>query len=349
MNLLSPFGVLWGGVSRLRNALYDRGILASHPLGARTISIGNLTAGGTGKTPIVALTAAILSDAGEKVCILSRGYARKDPKARVLVSDGKVILADAATAGDEPFELAERLLGRGVVVIADANRVAAAEWAHAYFGITAFVLDDAFQHRCAKRDVDIVCIDATNPWGGGRMLPAGRLREPISSLIRADAVVITRTEQSQNVSEIEARVRGVSREIGLFRSENRFSGMVRLDDLRQGDQDETVEMKPESFPEPFAFCGLGNPDSFFRQLSAAGFRLTGSETFPDHHCYSIDNVRAIERKAVASGAACLLTTAKDAVKLLNIEFSMPCYVMLLEVALPEIEKFRRLVVRRSVP
>src|SRR5688572_13091897 len=173
--MLKLLGKIYGSIADLRNRLYDRDLFKSHSLGARTISIGNITTGGTGKTPLVGYVAEILADAGEKVCILTRGYGRTG-SGRVLVSDGTEVLADAATGGDEPVELARRLSGKAIV-ISDADRVSAATWAKEEYGVTAFVLDDGFQHRRVKRDLDIVCLDATDPDGGGLVLPAGKLRE----------------------------------------------------------------------------------------------------------------------------------------------------------------------------
>ena len=166
LRLLSP---IYGKIADLRNSLYDRGIFKSHDLGAHTISIGNITTGGTGKTPLVAYVAEMLANRGERVCVLTRGYGRES-SGRVLVSDGTAPMVDSRTGGDEPVELATRLAGKAMIV-ADADRVAAAAWSIEKFGVTRFVLDDAFQHRRAKRDIDIVCIDATDPCGSGRVLP----------------------------------------------------------------------------------------------------------------------------------------------------------------------------------
>ena len=165
---------IYGRIAGWRNALYERGTLRSFALGAPAISVGNITVGGTGKTPLVAFVARVLAEQGEKACILTRGYGRENPKERVLVSDGRKILVEPKIAGDEPFELAAKLLGRAIVV-ADANRVAAAQWARGKFNVSVFVLDDAFQHRRARRDLDIVLLDATNPFGNERTLPFGRL------------------------------------------------------------------------------------------------------------------------------------------------------------------------------
>ena len=196
--MLSFLSVIYGKAMDVRNGLYDKGVFETHDLGARVISIGNITTGGTGKTPLVAYVASILADHGETVCILTRGYGRKDSKDRVLVSDGSTILANPVDSGDEPFELAQKLLGKAIV-IAHADRVAAAEWARRKFGVTAFVLDDGFQHRGAGRDLDIVCIDATETVT--RILascgPAGCFRpgdcaSHWRTSSRADVIVMTR-------------------------------------------------------------------------------------------------------------------------------------------------------------
>ncbi|HEX3101808.1 MAG TPA: tetraacyldisaccharide 4'-kinase, partial [Pyrinomonadaceae bacterium] len=148
--MLSLLASIYAKIADVRNRLYELGVFATYDLGARVISIGNITSGGTGKTPLVARVAEILADRGEKVCILTRGYGRENAERRVLVSDGNEVLADVREAGDEPFELANKLIGKALV-IADADRVAAAEGAKRRFGVTAFVLDDGFQHRKAKR------------------------------------------------------------------------------------------------------------------------------------------------------------------------------------------------------
>ncbi len=347
--MLSWAGRLYGRFAELRNKLFDRGWLRSYGLGARTISIGNITAGGTGKTPLVALVAEMLAESGERVCILTRGYGRKTPAKRVLVSDGETILADVETGGDEPVELAQRLLGKAVI-IADADRVSAASWALRKFGITAFVLDDGFQHRRAKRDLDIVCIDATRPFGGG-MLPTGRLREPVGGLKRADAIIITRADLVESTDSIKSEINAAVPNKTIFTSSIKILRLTPLDQFFENDGNETSipEIGQEQeMPRTrvIAFCGLGNPESFFLSLRMSMFDIDIAETkaFPDHHLYTLDDTDNLNWLALNSGAEALVTTAKDAVKLHSLWLEIPCFVAETEMVIKDIENFRRLII-----
>jgi len=316
--ILSPFSRLYGVFSDLRNTLYEKGVFKSFSLGAKTISVGNITFGGTGKTPFVAFVAEVLADSGEKVCILSRGYGRENAKQRVLVSDGKTIFADAKTGGDEPLELANKLLGKAIV-IADADRVAAANWVREKFEITAFVLDDAFQHRRAKRDFDIVLLDATKPFE--------ILREPLKNLERADLIVITRANLIENISNLKSKISNYT-DAPIFIAENKISNLVRLEEFPAKAQ--STQSKPQHLPPTtyhyFAFCALGNPENFFEQLRRENFNLVASEKFADHHFYTQKDIENLEAKAKETGADILITTAKDAVKLKALKSSLPCFV-----------------------
>jgi tetraacyldisaccharide 4'-kinase len=322
-------GKLYGKVADLRNSMYDRGTLKSYDLGARTISIGNLTTGGTGKTPLVAYVAKLLADNGEKVCVLTRGYGRRNENERVLVSDGNTILADAETGGDEPVELAHILLGKAVIV-AEADRVAAAHWTKQEFGITTFVLDDGFQHRRAKRDLDIVCIDATDPFGKRAMR-----REPVSSLLRADAIIITRADLVENVTEMIAQPRQSNKRIPIFSARTR--SVVSIDDRSLTDKLGAL----------FAFCALGNPAAFFETLRRSQIEVTGTKAFRDHHRYSQDDLDELVKVAAASGAVALLTTGKDVVKLKGLKSTLPCFVAEAETTIDEADEFRKLILTSS--
>jgi len=360
MNLLSPFGWLYGRTANVRNVMYDRGILRSHSLGAKTISIGNITVGGTGKTPLVALVAEILAENGEQVCILTRGYGRSDPNQRVLVSDKENVLVNAKTGGDEPVELAHKLLGKALVV-ADADRVSAAKWAREKFGITAFVLDDGFQHRRARRDLDIVCIDATDSFGGGKLLPAGRLREPIGNLTRADAIVITRANFAKDLKGLRSQISDLNPDAPVFQSENHIVELPSLEEFHARTQSSQRRTERDAawnrlYGKPgwarlFAFCALGNPDSFFAAISSeldtkAFEKMDLSETkaFPDHHYYSQADIETLEAKARENGIDALITTAKDAVKLKDLKFNVPCYVVEIQNVIDDPDRFRNLII-----
>ncbi|MCB1024963.1 MAG: tetraacyldisaccharide 4'-kinase [Acidobacteria bacterium] len=336
--MLSALGWLYGKIINKRNSYFESGTLKSESLGAPTISVGNITVGGTGKTPLVAYVAEILSAHGEKVCIISRGYKRENEKERIQVSDWNNVLASVKQAGDEPFELANKLLGRAIV-ISDANRVRAGKWAKEKFGITAFLLDDAFQHLKVKRDLDIVVVDATNPFGNGKPLPSGILREPLSNLGRADAVVISRANLVDNVAQIEDQVRLYSQNCEIFISQNHTGQIIKLKDLLAGETPRAIKPKGNAF----AFCGLGNPDNFFDQLKNDGFKLSSTMIFPDHHEYDDRDLENIVSAAKASAAEFLLTTSKDAVKLSGFEFPIPCCVVESHLSFQDEKKLREMV------
>ena len=327
-----------------RNRRFDDGRSAAHELGGRTVSIGNITTGGTGKTPLVIKTAELLAGRGKRVCVLTRGYGRRNAKSRVLVSDGRSILADAATAGDEPLEMAMRLTGKAIV-ISDPNRVDAAKWATETYGANAFVLDDAFQHRHAKRDVDIACIDALNPFGGGRLLPAGRLREPLENLRRATAIVVTRANlvETQIVSDIKFQIAAAAPGVPVYTATTKMKALTELSSFIGGDKAAPTDYSSIANRKAFAFCGLGNPRAFFEQLRRDNFELSGEATFADHYCYSKKDVAKLEKMAAQSGGSFLLTTAKDAVRLAGLNVEMPCFVVEVAVTLNDENAFAAMI------
>jgi tetraacyldisaccharide 4'-kinase len=329
--VLPPLSLLYGAVTRTRLSLYRRGTFHTTKLDRPVISIGNITTGGTGKTPLVEWVAKTVASQGKKVCILTRGYGRKDPHLQVIVSDGYGVLASPAEAGDEPYLLATRLTGQAAV-ISSADRIAAGEEAIKDFGTECFVLDDGFQHLRLARDLNIVAIDATNPWSGGRLLPYGRLRENPEGLGRADCVVITRCEQVDDVDELETEIARLIADRPIFRSQMRPAHVVSLKN-----SSETLAA-PATIA---AFCAVGNPGSFFENLRQMGFDIALQRSFPDHHVYTQGEIDALVKDA---GASVLVTTAKDAVKLRTLSFSAPCYVMEIEIEIDDAEEFTRLVV-----
>ena len=311
--ILPPLSVLYGAVTRTRLSLYRRGTFRSTKLARPVISVGNITTGGTGKTPLVEWVARTVAAKGKKVCILTRGYGRENPERQVVVSDGTQVLASPSEAGDEPFLLATNLLGIAAL-ISNANRIEAAAGAIKHLGTDCFVLDDGFQHLRLERDLNIVAIDATNPWGGGHLLPFGRLREPLSGLSRADCVVITRADQANDVAALRDEILRHTGNVPLFNSRMRIKNAA------------------EAIPSPVAaFCAVGNPRSFFNQVP---HEVVLERAFPDHHRYSQADVDSLIEAARQAGAQSLITTAKDAVKLKSFTFSLPLFVIEIE---PEIE------------
>jgi tetraacyldisaccharide 4'-kinase len=331
--LLPPLSILYGAVTRTRLSMYRRGTFQTTKLERPVISVGNITTGGTGKTPLVEWVARTLAANGKKVCILTRGYGRKHPHLQVIVSDGYGVLASPGEAGDEPYLLATNLKGIAAV-ISSADRIAAGQEAIKDFGSDCFVLDDGFQHLRLARDLNIVTIDATNPWGGGSLLPYGRLREAPEGLSRADCVVLTRCDQVRDVDSIRAEISRLSGNAVVFHSEMRTS---RVSPLKNGSEALTPPARVA------AFCAVGNPRSFFEHVRRAGYDLALEKSFADHHVYSQDEIDAIVREAKALATPSLITTAKDAVKLRTLSFSIPCYVLEIEINIQDADELARML------
>ena len=336
---LAPLSRVYGAVVRARMALYRSGRIKTHRAAAPVISVGNITTGGTGKTPLVEWVARAAAEGGRRVCVLTRGYGREDVRVRVVVSDGERVLADAREGGDEPRLLAESLLGTAAVV-SDRDRVAAARWASEHLKTEAFVLDDGFQHLRLARELDIVTVDATAPWGGGRLLPRGRLREPLEGLARAGCVVITRADLAGDLAALRAEVERLSGAGGAVVTSRVKT--VRVSPLAPSSP--PFEFEGGAGGQPVAaFCAVGNPWAFFKHLRKDGYQLSHTRVFADHHVFTQRDAEAVAREAGQSGARLLLTTAKDAVKLRPLEFALPVYVVEIGVEFDEEETLRGLV------
>ena len=342
--ILPPLSAIYGAVTRSRLVAYRRGWFSVSKLAAPVISVGNLTTGGTGKTPLVEWVCRVLGGEAvdeawgendrvrKKVCVLTRGYGRANPSSQVVVSNGTELLAGERESGDEPYLLAKNLIGIAAV-ISNPNRLAAGEWAIQNLGSEVFVLDDGFQHLGLARDLDIVTIDATNPWGGGRLLPNGHLREPRTGLSRAGCVVITRTEQIENLVTIKDAVQRSVGPTPIFSSRMATSGIRRIDS-------ESIDNSSLLSQPVAAFCGVGNPESFFSHLRREGRELVFTRAFADHHHYNQSELGVLVNAAQARGAQVLISTAKDATKLSGFEFALPCYVLDIQIL---IDNERRLV------
>ena len=335
--VLPPLSLLYGAVTRTRLSLYRRGTFQTTKLDRPVISIGNITTGGTGKTPLVEWVARTIASQGKKVCILTRGYGRKDPHLQVIVSDGYGVLASPAEAGDEPYLLATKLTGQAAV-ISSADRIAAGHEAIKDFGTEVFVLDDGFQHLRLARDLNVVTIDATNPWGGGSLLPFGRLREKPEGLSRADCVVITRCDQVGSVAALREEILRLAGERPIFNSRMQAVRVVGL-------KNPSETLAPPALVA--GFCAVGNPNSFFQNVRQMGFEIALQKSFPDHHVYSQDEIDSLIRTVQDAGATSLITTAKDAVKLRMLSFPMPCYVLEIEISIENSDAFRRMLFKAA--
>jgi len=302
-HLLTPLSPVYGAVVRTRAAAYRSGLLKSHDCGLPVISVGNLTFGGTGKTPMVLALAQDLIKSGRRPAVLTRGYGRTGSEPLVLT--GPEIQISANQAGDEPLELAQRL--PGVPIVVDADRLRGARRA-AELGADIVILDDGFQHLRLRRDLDLVLLDAGDPWGGNHLPPRGRLREPIGALGRASAVIITKVDvgADQPPQDIVRRIINIRPDMPIF--------AARLVPQRIRTEAGWVDPTELRGQRVFAVAGLGRPEGFRTLLDSAGAEVVGYRWFADHHPYGPEDRAWITREAQKYGAR-VVTTAKDAVKL----------------------------------
>lgn len=341
--LLAPPALLYGAIAQTRTQFYRKGWLKSVDLGLPVVSVGNITVGGTGKTPLVSFVARALALQNHKVCILTRGYKRAEPNKRVLVSNSEQILADAQASGDEPFELAAKLL-KIAAVVADKNRADAGFWAKEYLGATAFVLDDGFQHLRLKRNLDVLTIDVTNPFGNRKLLPAGILRESLTALKRADLIVLTRANLNAEISNLEFEIKKYNQNCPILLAKNEIINLKPLAEfLDFSAKKQNARIRDLRSDPLMVFCGLGNPAAFFLDLEKAGLKIASDRYFPDHYIYRQSDIDEIELKARDAGAKNLITTAKDAVKLGNLKFGLPCFVAESETVFDDAEPLLQLL------
>lgn len=306
--LLAVAATGYSFVIRLRNFLYSKGLLKIHHVDAAVICVGNITVGGTGKTPLVAWLCNLITQ-NYKCAILTRGY-----KARA---------QENADFKDEIAILSESCRGANVIVKPD--RVAGATEAIDRHSAEVLVMDDGFQHRRLARDLDIIAIDATRPFGYGKLLPAGLLREPASSLKRAGAVVITRCDQiaGAEIEEIEKKLRAINPDMLIAKS------IHEPVYAKSGDNKE-IGIEQLKGKKIFAFCGIGNPDAFFNTIEDIGAELTGSKAYDDHCHYTDASLTEISNQAKQLGADLILTTQKDWTKVTS-TFKSPLLIAYLAI------------------
>lgn len=304
---LWPASILYGRLAHWRVEAYRRGWRRSMSLPVPVISVGNLTVGGTGKTPLVAAIATMLEASGRRVGIISRGYGRSGGEVRVVsLGDGTGPRLGARQAGDEPRLLAEAL--PRCIVVVGADRAEAGRVAIAAGGADVIIADDAFQHLRLDRTLNLLAVDATNPFAAGWLLPAGGLREPIAAARRADAVIVTRCDRIGETINLEARLSRLKPGLPFFHAITRPL-------LLRGPGGVTAAVEGLAGQKIAAFSGIARPRFFLQDLERAGARLAAFLPFPDHHWYRDADLEAITRRAREAGAERLVTTHKDLVRL----------------------------------
>ncbi len=327
---------------RSRILAHKRGLLKTHRLNAPVISVGNLTVGGTGKTPCVAFIALTLRDAGHQVAILSRGYKRLTT-GRVKVSDGKQILCSPAESGDEPYLLAQTC--PGVRVVVDRDRFAAGRWLESQAPVSAFILDDAYQHLRLARDLNLLLIDATEPLKRAAMVPFGRLREPLAQLHRADAFIVTRSDQDFDRAEMIETIEKHSRPNSPI-----FFAHHEMTRLRLLGGEESISFAEFAGKKVAAVSGIAKPGRFNDDLQKAEMHIVLRRDFPDHHRYSIDEFAEIVGAAQTAKAEAIIVTEKDAANLPNElllqslpQSALPVYAAQIEFRCAEASKLKELL------
>ena len=289
----------------VRNWFFHVGLLRATQVGVPVISVGNLDAGGAGKTPLVEFLARRLTLKGRKVAIVSRGY-RRTTSGMVVVSNGSVICAEASASGDEPAQMAAKL--SGVRVVVDEVRSRGAQYAVSKLGADVIVLDDGFQHRYLHRNVDIVVVPADRAADPGWMLPAGNRRESLGSLDRATLVALSRCESMDQYNKAK-------RALGEWTKKPIIGLTTRVSAVRRATTRFSVDLAGLKGKTAIAFSGIGDPASFERTVSTLGIELKSHMVFPDHHEFGITELRALEDSLKAHSADYLLTTEKDSVRL----------------------------------
>ena len=331
---LNPFSYLFYGIVRVRLFLYSRNFfLQSTRLDSLVIVVGNLTMGGTGKTPVVERLARELQTKGKKVGILSRGYKSKDDKlsdihaGTKVVSDGRHVLLDSEEAGDEPFMLAHNL--PGIVVLTDKDRVRAGKFAIEEFGVDVLILDDGFQYLPIKADMNLLLVDQLNPFGNHKLLPRGILREPVRHLSRASYVLVTKSEIEPQLELLET-IRKYNKQAEIIRCAHKAKV------FRQVNGEEEQKLSFLFDRHVGMFCGIASPRGFEQLIHRMSGELRYKKRFLDHHRYSEDELERLFQQAKNAGVEIMITTEKDAVRIPK-EFKpvIPLFYLRMEIEIVE--------------
>ena len=314
---LSTVSKIFGAAVKGRTRMYEHGIIKRSWPGCFVISIGNITVGGTGKTPITETFARELTKGGRKVAIVSRGYKSKSPSLKWrrkhkqlypttrVVHDGKNLLLGARMSGDEPYMLARNL--KDVVVIVDPDRVRGSRYAISHFGVDTIILDDGMQHVRLQRQVDVVLIDATCPFGYEKLLPAGLLREPLSELRRATHIIITKSK-GVNIEPIKEVIRKYNKAAEIMSCYYEPISLINL----HTEEEVSIDVLKNS--NVFVMTGIAQPDGFSNLLGELGAIVQRVYTYPDHHRFKREEIEHVYRRAKNWHADAIIITEKDSVR-----------------------------------
>lgn len=336
--LLWFVSVIYGIVARLRNAFYLRGILKRRQLPCKVISIGNLTVGGTGKTPLTIYVARFLNQLGYAVCVVSRGYKGSEENKGGIVSDGNTLRMSVKEAGDEPLMMARAL--KTLPVLVGGNRYETGMRAVRKFNPDVILLDDGFQHIKLKRDIDLVLMDSTHPLGNSYLLPRGILREPVSALLRADAIIMTRcdpkTEPLPDISRISKALPKIMHDRPVFRTFHK-PFICKIDDGNFGFKGLSETTVPEDFgffagKRVLAFSGIAHNEYFRQTLASFKCDIADFYPFQDHHPYARSDLKRISKAADQLQADLLVTTEKDYVRLPEFDWPVPLAIIGVEIS-----------------
>jgi tetraacyldisaccharide 4'-kinase len=326
--LLSPLYLLslpYGGAVRLRVLLYSLGLLNPKHLPCPVISVGNITVGGTGKTPLVMAIARELTNRGIPVAILSRGY--KGKKISVpLVSDGQIVSLSPEDSGDEPFLMAKTL--KNIPILIGKNRFVNGQMALQRFGVRGLVLDDGYQHLRLHRDLNILLIDSHIGFGDYHLLPRGILREPLSHLRRANLFLLTKVEDPESYQYLEKKIHEIHPSAQVFHSDYEPVSLV------SSSEEEQEELHSLRGKKVLALSGIANSNYFSSLLKKCGMEIVKELIFPDHHLYTLQDLSFIEKKS--KGVNSIVTTEKDMVKLKKLNIShLPFWALRIEMKIWE--------------
>ena len=324
-----------------RNFLFDLRILKVHKLSCPVISVGNLAVGGTGKTPMVIWLARFLSEEGWRVGVVSRGYKGEETEKVLVVSDGRNILAGSDISGDEPQLLARRL--PGIPVLCSTKRALAAEAAVEQFRCEVVILDDGFQHRFVARNLDIVMFDSRYPFGDGSLFPRGILREQTTALTRAQVLVLSRFDGSEQAEQSHKNL------VGQWPDKTIVTAAHRATHLFKATTQKELPLSSVENKRLAAFAGIGRPDDFFRTVRDLGADLVHTTALPDHHPLTIELLASLVEEASEQKPELWLTTEKDWVRLpSDLPDSMELMILAVEIDLDGDSSLLKAVVQESL-